>query len=138
MNVYLILANRESLQREAMRLGKILSALGRSSGPERVGKLVDREDALAAMAPPLLLAHARQQAEVVLLHRLLAAADLEFALGAVAVQDEVGWRRVGQQHGDFFKAFPHLADEGRGLHLQRGVAVAVDDFAEAHFVPEQI
>jgi len=38
----------------------------------------------------------RQQAEVVLLQRDLAAAGLEFALGAVPVQDEVGRRRAGK------------------------------------------
>ncbi len=57
----------------------------------------------------LLLGHVRQQAEIVLLHRLLPATGLELALGAVAVQHEVGRRRIGQQRGDFLDALPHLA-----------------------------
>ncbi|GDX10822.1 hypothetical protein LBMAG57_25940 [Verrucomicrobiota bacterium] len=74
-----------------------------------------------------------QQAEVVLLNRDLPAAGLKLALAAVPVQDEVGWRRVGEERGDFFEALPRFADQGRGLHLERGVVVAVDDFPEADF-----
>ena len=49
-----------------------------------------------------------QQAEVVLLNRDLPAAGLELALGAVPDQDEVAWRRVGEERGDFFEALSHF------------------------------
>ena len=110
--------------------------LGPAAGTERVGELRDGKDALAAEFQALLRAHAGQQAEVVRLQRLLPATALEFALGAVAVQDEIGRCGTGEERGDFLKALPHLAGQGKGLHLERGVVVAVDDFAEAHFASE--
>ena len=90
-----------------------------------------RKDAFAAQCLALLRTHAGQQAEVVLLQRLLPAASLEFALGAVPVQNEIGWCRAGQQRSDFLQALSHFAREDRGLHFEHGVGVAVNDFAEA-------
>ena len=46
------------------------------------------------------------------------------------VQDEIGRRGAGEQRGDFSEVFPHFAGQGWGLHLERGVVVTVDDFAE--------
>ena len=83
-------------------------------------------------------AHAGQQAEVVLLDRHLPAAGLELALGAVPVQDEVGRRRAGEQRGHLLDALSHFASQGRGLHLECGVVVAVNDFAEADLASEHL
>jgi len=82
---------------------------GPAARTERVGKLCAGEDAFAAEFLALLRAHAGRKAEVVLLHRVLPAAGLEFALGAVPVQDEIGRREADEQRGDFPEAFPHFA-----------------------------
>ena len=52
------------------------------------------------------------------------------------VQEEVRRRGVGQQYGEFLKALPHFTGQCRGLHLEGGVVVAVDDFAEADCASE--
>jgi len=85
---------------------------------EGVGKLRDGEDAFAAEFLALLRAHAGQQAQIVLVDGDLPTAGLEFALSAVAVQDEIRRRGAGEQRGDFLSAFPHFANEGGSLHLQ--------------------
>lgn len=90
MNVNCILTNREGLEREVVRLGGILGPLRRSSRPEGVRKLVDREDALAAMPIAFFLRHTRQQAQIVCLNRLLPAPGLKLALRTMPVQSEVG------------------------------------------------
>ena len=55
---------------------------------------------------------------------------MEFALGAVPVEHEVGRRGAGEQRCEFFQTLPHFACQGGGLHLERGVVVAVDDLAD--------
>ena len=136
-DVDFLLPNRQRLERVVIFLAFVAQPLGPAARPERVGELRDGEDAFAAEFLALLRAHAGQQAEVVLLHRDLPAAGLEFALGAVPVQDEIGRRGAGEQRGDFLEALPHFAGQGRGLHLECGVVVAVDDFAEADFASER-
>ena len=158
-DVDFLLPNRQRLERVMIFLAFVALPLGPAARAERVGELRDGEDAFAAEFLALLRAHAGQQAEVVLLHRELPAAGLEFALGAVPVQDEIGRRGAGEQRGDFPEAFPHFAGQGQvctfvtraGLQLFRFVVfppfvqptrssisflsavaeVAVDDFAEA-------
>lgn len=71
------------------------SAFGRRRGSERERQLSNSEDSLAVEIRTLLFAHTAEQAEVVFVDRLLAAAGLKFALGAVSIQDEVGGRRAG-------------------------------------------
>ena len=93
-------------------LAFVALSLGPAARPEGVRELRDGEDAFAAEFLALLRAHAGQQAEVVLLHRQLPAAGLEFALGAVPVQDEIRGRGAGEQRGDSSEAFPHFAGQG--------------------------
>src|ERR1035441_10389544 len=116
VNVNGVLSEGERLQGKMARFGWVFRPLGRSSWPKRVGQLVDGEYALATMTFALLRAHTDQQAEVVLLDGYLSAAGLEFALGAVPVQDKVGRRGAGEQPGEFIEALPHFAGQGRGLH----------------------
>ena len=129
-DVDFLLPNRQRLERVVIFLAFVAQPLGPAAGPERVGELRDGEDAFAAEFLALLLAHAGQQAEVVLLNRLLPAAGPELALATVPVQDEVGRRRTGEQRGDLLEALSHFASQSRGLHLERGVVVAVDDLAD--------
>ena len=119
-----------------IRLAFVALPLGPAAGTERVGELRDGEDAFAAEFVTFLRAHVGQQTEVVLLNRDFSAAGLEFALGAVPVQDEVGRLGAGEERGDFLDTLPHFASQGCGLPLERGVVVAVDDFAEADFASE--
>jgi hypothetical protein len=44
---------------------------------------------------------------------------------------------AGQQRSDFPGHLPHFAGQGRGLHFQRGVVVAVNNFAEADFASQR-
>ena len=62
-----------------------------------MGQLGHGEDALPGVALDLLLAHAPQQADVVLLHRLVVAPLAELADLAVVVQDQPR-RRLGLGH----------------------------------------
>ena len=80
--------------------------------------------------------HSGQQAEIVLLDCFLPTANLEFAFGTMPVQDKIGWGRVGQQCGNFIQSLPHFAGQGRGFHLQCGMVVAMNDFAEADSASE--
>ena len=50
MNINSVLPYGERLQRKVVRRCRILCSLGRSAGPESVGKLRDGENPLAAMA----------------------------------------------------------------------------------------
>ena len=80
--------------------------------------------------------HPGQQAEVVFLNGLLSAPSLKLTLGAMPIQDEIGRRRDGQHRGYLPSQFPHLARQRRGLHLQRGLVVPVDDLAQADFTAQ--
>src|SRR5271166_2591479 len=91
--------------------------------PEGVGELFDGEDAFTVELSSLLFRHVRQQAEVVLLDRLLPTSVPKLALDAVAIQNEVRRRMAGKQFGDLPDYFPHLP---------RRMVVAVDDIAAAH------
>ena len=104
-----LLPNRQRLERVMIFLAFVALPPGPAARTERVGELRDGEDAFAAEFLALLRAYAGQQAEVVLLDCDLPAARLEFALGAVPVQDEVGRRGAGEQRGDFLEALPHFA-----------------------------
>jgi hypothetical protein len=57
---------------------------------------------------------------------------LELALAAMAVQHKVRRRITSQECGDVFYPLSHPTDEGEYLHLHRGVAVAVHDFAQVY------
>ena len=58
---------------------------------ESVGKLGDGENAFAVEFLAVLLIHTGQQTKIVFLDRFLPAPGLEFAFGAMPVQDEIGW-----------------------------------------------
>ena len=135
-DVDFLLPNRQRLQRVVILLPFVAQFFGSATGPERVRELGDGENAFTVELRALFLGHVRQQTEIVLLHRLLLATGLEFARSAVTVQNEVGRLRIGQQRGDFLDSLSHLACHGRGLHLQRGVVVAVDD-ADADFTSQR-
>ena len=111
-DVDFLLPNRQRLERVVILLAFVAQPLGPAAGPERVGELRDGEDAFAAEFLALLRAHAGQQAEIVLLDRILPAAGLELALGAVPVQDEVGRRRAGEQRGDLLDGASALRRPG--------------------------
>src|SRR5205807_945363 len=64
------------------------SPLALAPGPKGVGKLRDRENALAGGSLDLLLLHPAQQADVVLLERLTLAPLAELADGAVIVENQ--------------------------------------------------
>ena len=49
---------------------------------------------------------------------------------------QVGLARLGEQRGNFLKALLYFARESRGLHLECGVVVPVDDFAETNGASE--
>lgn len=80
--------------------------------------------------------HTGQQAQIVCLNRLLPTQSLELALGTMPVQNEVGCRMTGQQRADLPSQFPHLTRQDRGLHLQCGLVVCVDDLAKAHLLAQ--
>ena len=105
-DVDFLLSNRQRLERVVILLAFVALPLGPATGPERVGELGDGEDAFPAEFLALLLTHAGQQTEIVLLNCDLPAAGLEFAFGAMPVQDEVGRLGAGEQRGEFINALP--------------------------------
>jgi len=100
--------------------------------PEGVGELFDGEDAFTVELSSLLFRHVRQQAEVVLLDRLLPTSVPKLALDAVAIQNEVWRRMAGKQFGDLPDYFPHLSRQRRGLYRPQRMVVAVDYLAAGH------
>lgn len=102
-----------------------------------VGELGDREDALAVEPLAIFLRYAGQQTEFVLSPRLRAAPSLELALTAMSVQHEVWWQIAGQECRDVLDSFSNLTDQGRSLHLQRGVAIAVYDLAHVYLASDR-
>jgi hypothetical protein len=52
------------------------------------------------------------------------------------VQHKVGRRIIGQECGDFRHPFAYLGGQRRKPHLQRSVAVAVNDLAEAYLAAD--
>lgn len=88
--VDLLFPNRQRLERVVIFLAFVAHPPGPTAGPERAGELGDGEDAFATKFPALLRAHAGQETEVVGLNRLLPTAGLEFTLGAMPIQDQVG------------------------------------------------
>src|ERR1700674_4759259 len=108
-----------------------------STRTKSVGQLGYRKDAFGVELLSFLLRHARQQAELILLYTLTAAPSLELALAAMSVQHKV-WRRIGDQEcGDLFDPFSYLTDEGRCLHLQRGMVVAMHDLAQVYLASKR-
>ena len=102
-----------------------------------MGELGDGEDALPGVALDLLLAHAPQQADVVLLHRLVVAPLAELADLAVVVQDQPR-RRLGTDH------LLHFPKEAFGLpqvsvqtYLGRLAFLAVPDDPARRHLPLQ-
>ena len=55
----------------------------------------------------------------------------------MAVQHKVGRSATGQQHGNSLDPLPNLAGHSRGLQLQRGVVVTVDNFPVAHLASQR-
>ena len=108
-DVDFLLPNRQSLERVVVFLSFAAQSLGPAAWAERVGELRDGKDAFAAEFLALFLTHSGQQAEVVLLDCSLPTANLEFAFGAVSVQDEIRRACTGQQGGNFIQSLPHLA-----------------------------
>ena len=55
----------------------------------------------------------------------------------MSVQHQV-WRRIaGQECSDLFDPFSYFTGEGRGLHLQRDVAVAMHDLAQVYLASKR-
>lgn len=86
--------DRERLQRVMILFPLVPLLLGTPTRPKRVGELGDREDAFAVKFLALLFRHEGQQAEIVLLRRLLVAAGLELTLCAMPVQNEIRGQRA--------------------------------------------
>ena len=99
--------------------------------PKGVGELFDGENAFTVELSSLLLRHVRQQAEVVLLNRLLPTAVSKLALDAVPIQNEIRRRTARKQQGDLADYFPDRTRQSRSLHRPRRMVVAVDDLATA-------
>jgi hypothetical protein len=99
--------------------------------------LLDGEDAFAAEFPAFLPAHAGQKAEIVCLHSRLPTVVAKLALRAVPIQDQIGWRRAGEQRSEVPEVLSYFAIKGRGLYPQLDVVAAVDDFPEADFASER-
>src|ERR1700730_12508286 len=102
------------------------------ASPKGVGELFDGEDAFTVELSSLLVCHVRQQAEVVLLNRLLPTSVSKLALDTVPIQNEIRGRMAGKQCRDLPDCFPHLMRQSRGLHRRRRMVVAVDDLAAGH------
>src|SRR5262249_16658548 len=120
----------------SQRMMKLLRFMPRASAAsaraKRIGQLCDREDTLGVEPFTLLLRHAGEQAEFVLLRGALTTAGVEFALATMPVQQKVG-RRIGSQEcGNAFNPSLHLACQRRELHLPSRIAVAVHDLTKAH------
>src|SRR3981189_2085195 len=69
--------------------------------------------------------------------RLRVAPSFEFALAAMSVQHKVRRRIAGQEGGDLFDPFPYLTGEGRCLHLERGMAIAMHDLAQVYLASKR-
>lgn len=55
----------------------------------------------------------------------------------MSVQHKARRRIAGQECGDLFDPFSYLTGEGRCLHLQRGVAVAMHDLAQVYLASKR-
>src|SRR6516165_92859 len=106
-----------------------LRLLGAAAWTERVRKLGYRKNAPAMELLALLLRHAGQQAELVLLDCFPAAARLEFALATMPVQHEV-WRLTEYKSGDPLDALAHLVGQKGGLYFQHVVITTVHDLPD--------
>ena len=98
--------------------------------PERVGKLSDGKDPFAIEPLSLFRGQAGQQAEVLFLNRFLSASDLEFALAAVSVENEVGGRLTGEQLAYLPNHFSYLARKRGSFHGYTGMIVPMDDLTK--------
>src|ERR1700726_4746859 len=78
------------MQGDVVVVGPLLCRLASLAGAERAGQLGQCEDALAVELPQFLLPHAAQQADVVGLLSLRAAARPKFAEEAVLVERQPG------------------------------------------------
>src|SRR5258708_1219063 len=58
--------------------------------------------------------------------------SFEVGLDGMGVQTKVWGRIAGQECSYLFDPFSYFTGEGRGLHLQRGVAVAMHDLAQVY------
>jgi len=67
-----------------------LNPCDRRRGREGLEELGNGEDTLAVEIGALLFCHTAEQAEVIFFNSLLSTAVLEFALGTVSVQNQVG------------------------------------------------
>ena len=128
--------NRQRLEGVVVFLAFVAQSLGPAARTERVGELRDGEDAFAAEFLAFFSAHCGQQTEVILFDCFLPAASMEFTLGTMPVQDQIGWGRVGQQCGNSIQSLSHFAGQAKCFHLQRGRIVAMSDFAEADSASE--
>jgi hypothetical protein len=85
-----LVADRQGLEGMVAVVRRPHRTLALAAGPECVGQLCQRENALAGVPLDLLLAQPPQQAQVVLLDRLLLAPLAKLADGAVIVEDQPG------------------------------------------------
>ena len=95
------LPNRESFQRVMILSALLREAFWLSAWPEGVRELGDSEYTPAVECSSLLLSHARQQAEVVFLNRLLAASRLKLACSHNADSKPGREAMAGKQRGNF-------------------------------------
>ena len=89
-----------------------LAAASAGDGPERVGKLGDRENSLVPQFFPLFGAQAREEAQIILFKSLFAAAVLKLTFRTVPVQRRIRRRLSGQQFGNRFHSSPDQRKQG--------------------------
>src|SRR3954470_4922706 len=105
--------------------------LALAPGPEGVGQLRDGEDALAGVRLDLLLLHAPQEADVVLLDRLLVASVAELADSAVVVEHQPGRRFPTPHLPEFLQQSPGLAGVRVQTYPSGPTLLAMPEEAEA-------
>src|SRR5262249_22744764 len=121
----------EGLQGGRVTVGAGWRPLALAPGSEGVGQLRDGEDALAGVRLDLLLLHAPQEADVVLLGCLLLAPLAELADGAVVVEQQPGGRPLPLQQPEFVEDSPGLAGVRAQAHPSGPTLLAMPEEAEA-------
>src|SRR5882757_3334178 len=86
-----------------------------TSRPKRIGKLPDGENTSAVKSRSFLIRQIVEEAKIIFFNRFPSAVFLEFAFGAMPVQDERRRRRSGQERGDFADGLVDFARQGAGL-----------------------
>lgn len=113
--MYFLFSDRKGFQRVVILLGLGGALSNATSWPKRIGKLPNGENTSAVKPRSFLIRQIGEKAEIIFLNRFLSATVLEFAFGAMVVQDECRRGRSGQKRGDFADGLVDFARQGAGL-----------------------